>query len=234
MSEATNSTEKLTDEFVADPAFDAGDDGFKLPDPDIEYEDDEAFPRTPEFLEAQRKASTQQYDHTMFESWRVVLQQFVMVAEHGITLPLADGILRQWPWLRYADLTSYLQYRAVYLKEAIRVLEAQFPKPEAELFQEAEDDFIRHKESYIDVIVAWTRLTNRWVDIWDKVDPKSQSKKGVLHAVTSDLSALLINKELGLIENLRNLHGFNENMTEEDGQELIARINAPTDETDVR
>ncbi|QJD52793.1 hypothetical protein SEA_UNPHAZED_49 [Microbacterium phage Unphazed] len=235
--EQNKPAEEVTDEFVEDAAFDAGDDGFKLPsDPSIQYEEDDdvAFPRTPEFLEAQRKGQTGQYDHTMFESWRVVLRQFIMVCEHGVTMPLADGILRQWPWLRYSDLPTYLILRKSYLEEAIAVLEAQFPKPENELFQENVNDFVIHKDAYMDVIVAWTRLSNRWVAAWDKVDIKSQARKGTMHAAVSDVTALLINKNSGLVENLRNLYGFHENMTEEDGQELIARINAELDETDVR
>ncbi|QOC56138.1 hypothetical protein SEA_ZHENGYI_46 [Microbacterium phage Zhengyi] len=226
---------KTEDEFVVDAPFDQGDDSFKLiPDPNIELEDEDAFPQSPEFLEAVRKGQAGQYDHTMFESWRVVLQQFVSVCDYGITMPLADGILRQWPWLKYADLVPYLAYRKTFLEEAIRVLEAQFPKPEEELFKENVDDFVVHKDAYIDVIVAWTRLSNRWVASWDAVSPQAQSKKAVLHAVISDLSALLINPNNGLVENLKNLAGFHETMTEDDGEDLIFRINAEVDETDVR
>lgn len=227
------------DEFVMDPTFDEGDNEFKLiPDPNIEIEDDDetdaGFPQSPEFLEAVRKGQLGQYDYTMFESWRVVLRQFITVCEAGLSMPLADGLMRQWPWLRYTDLETYLNARKVYLQEAIRVLEAQFPKPEEELFQENVDDFIIHKDAYIDVIVAWTRLTNRWTAAWDRIPLQAQSRKAVMHAVTADVSATLINPQTGLIENIRNLAGFHEAMTEEDGEDLVFRINAEVDETDVR
>ncbi|QQO39337.1 hypothetical protein SEA_CRUNCHYBOI_51 [Microbacterium phage CrunchyBoi] len=222
------------DEFVEGPELEVEDNGFKLPD-DFEYDDEgEAFRKSPEFLDAVSKAEKGQYDHTMFESWRVVLRQMISVCEAGITMPFADGLLRQWPWLRYVDLEPYLRYRKTYLQEAISVLEAQFPKPEAELFAENVNDFVVHKDAYLDVIVAWTRLSNRWTDAWDKISVQNQNRKALMHAVTADVSALLINPRSGLIENLRNLAGFHDVMTDADGEDLIFRINAPVDETDVR
>ncbi|QKY80406.1 hypothetical protein SEA_PABST_48 [Microbacterium phage Pabst] len=233
MTEENKAPEEDSNEFVAAPDFEAGDNGFSLPE-GIEYETDPEFPQSPEFLEAARKAQVGQYDHTMFESWRVVLRQMISVCEAGITMPFADGILRQWPWLRYADLEGYLLSRKRYLEEAIEVLEAQFPKAEEELFQENVDDFVEHKDAYIDVIVAWTRLSNRWTAAWDAIPVKSNSRKALMHAVVADVSALLINPKNGLIENLRNLAGFHDVMTEADGEDLIYRINAEVDETDVR
>ena len=227
--------EAAADEFVPAPDFEFSTDEeeFTVPvDPDIEYESAEEFQRSPEFVEAVRKGQLGQFDHTMFEAWENVIQGFISVCERGITMPLADGLLRQWSFLRFSDIEGYLVSRQRKLEEALETLRRCYPKPAEDLFKENVEDFRLHKDAYIDVAVAWTRMSNRWVAVWDAIPLKNHGQKAVQMAVVSDLTALFINPERGLVENLRNLADFHDIMTEEDAAKMLDRINAPEDETD--
>jgi len=196
-------------------------------DDTIEIENPEEFVDSPEFKDAVRRAQEGQFDHTLFEMWADMLAEAIHQTEQGISMPLADGLLRQWPWLRYLDLPEYVAYRRTYLQKAKQVLEAAYPKPAELLFLENEDDFELHKEGYIDVIVGWTRLSNELTAMWDTV-PLKDRKKGVIHAAVADVSAFLINPNNGLVEYIKNLAHFE--MTEEEGAAMIARINGASDE----
>lgn len=216
--------EETQNEEIIEEDLEAFSDEFTL-DPLIELDEDM---KDSEFLrEAIKNAENGQYSHTMFEAWENVLDMAVESVDKGLSIPVADGLMRQWPWLRYTDLPMYLSYRKSMLQEAKLVLQSCYPKPQELLFEENVGDWEEHKESYLDVIVAWTRLSNTWTSRWDAI-PLNKPAKGVMHAVVSDMAALLINPRTGLVENIRNLHGFE--VSDEEGEEMIARINEVEDE----
>lgn len=191
---------------------------------DIEADD---FQNSPEFQEAVRNAQLGQYEHTIFEIWADILDAAIEQVSGPVTIALADGLLRQWPWLSYADLPGYLTARKKLVQQALDTLIAQFPKPGELLFQENVDDWEIHKDAYIDVIVAWTRLSNVWSTEWESTALQDPSK-GLMHAAVADATSLLINPSTGLVEQLRNLAGFL--ITEEESESIRTRILGEDDE----
>lgn len=196
-----------------------------IDDPDIELDD--GLQENPQLREAIRNAQLGQYEHTLFEMWEDILDEAIRQVSNGVSIPLADGLLRQWPWLRYKDLPQYLTERRKLLEEAKTLLQQCYPKPAELLFQENNGDWEEHKDAYIDVIVAWTRASNAWAEQWDLI-PLSRPDKGIMHAVIADMTTLLIHPSKGLAEQMQNLAGFD--ITESDSEALSNRIAGVDDE----
>ena len=192
---------------------------------DIELEDD--IQDSPDFREAVRKAQLGQYDSTLFEMWEDILFEAKRQVSGAVSIPLANGILRQWPWLSFKHLPDYFKARLGMLDEALEILYSCYPKPKELLYQENVDDWNLHKEEYIDVIVAWTQLSNNWSDIWEEI-PMNRPDKAYKHAAVADMVSLLVNPSTGLIEQMRNLANFQ--ITEEESEAMQARINGVGDE----
>ena len=172
------------------------------------------------FEDAMRTAESGQYEHTLFQMWESMLDEGVMMTENGVSIPAADSILRSWPWLKYEELDTYMDNRRLLLLETKEALQSCYPKPTELLFQENVDDWTVHKDAYLDVIVAWTHLTNRWAEDWAEI-PIIVPLKGIQHAVIADTTALILGRD-GFIEQMRNLHGFD--ITDEEGAELTKRL----------
>lgn len=199
-----------------------------IPEIEEEITADDDFPNSPEFQEAVRRAQSGQYEHTLFEMWDEVLDKAIAQATPDrVTIPLADGLMRQWPWLDFKHLPGYLKERKALLEEAQEVLRGCFPKPAELLFLENEDDWTRHKDAYMAVIVEWTKLCNVWSDRWEQTALTHHSK-GYLMAATADATSLVLNPTHGLIENMRNLAGFE--ITDEEGAQIQALIHGTVDE----
>ena len=195
-----------------------------IPD-DIEVDDD--IQNTPEFQEAVRKAQLGQYEHTLFEMWEDILHEAKLQASGAVSIPLANGILRQWPWLSFKHLPDYFRERLRMLDEALEVLQTCYPKPKELLFQENVGDWEAHKDAYIDAIAAWTQLSNHWSDQWEEI-PMNRPDKAYKHAAVADMVSLLVNPSTGLVEQLRNLADFQ--ITSEESEALQKRINGVDDE----
>lgn len=170
--------------------------------------------------EALRNAQLGQYENTMFKMWDEFLQGAIRQASDPLTIPFADQVLRQWPWFKYYDIPVYLTYRQQFLQEALDVLRGCYPRPMEELNLENVDDWKRHKDEYLNVVVEWTRLSNRWASKWYDT-PLNKPAKAILHGVVSDVTALLINPKNGLVENLRNLADFH--VSDDEGRILAMR-----------
>ena len=188
---------------------------------------DEDIQDSADFREAVRKAQAGQYDHTLFEMWEDVLEEAKRQVSGAVSIPLANGLLRQWPWLTFKHLPDYFKERARMIDEAIEILKSCYPKPEELLYQENENDWLEHKDAYIDVIVAWTQLSNHWSDQWEEV-PMSRPDKAYKHAAVADMVALLVNPSTGLAEQMRNLADFQ--ITEAESEVLQKRIAGVDDE----
>jgi hypothetical protein len=201
---------KLDEEFIG---YDEHPGSLEEPEPD---EGDFPF----DLDGANRAAATGQYENTMFEMWKMYLEGAIHEVSSPLTIPVADGVLRQWPWFKYHDLDAYRSTRKAYLNAALDALFLAYPKDEDVLFRENEQDWLRHKKDYIEVIVRWTRLVNKWTVQWMEI-ALNKPQKYIQHAVISDIAAMLINPQYGLVENLRNLADFN--ITDEEGQELARR-----------
>lgn len=194
-----------------------------LPD-DIEMDD---IRDSPEFRDAVRKAQLGQYDSTLFEMWEDILEEAKRQVAGNVSIPLANGLLRQWPWLSFKHLPDYFKARHQMLEEALDVLKSCYPKPQELLYQENEDDWNLHKDAYIDVIVEWTKLSNFWSDSWEEI-PMNRPDKAYKHAAVADMVALLVNPSSGLVEQMSNLANFQ--ITEEESEVLQKRIAGVDDE----
>ena len=189
-----------------------------------ELNDQDATPEEiandPDFQDAVRKAQAGEYDHTLFEMWEDMIDKSVEATFGLLTIPVADSIMRQWPWLNYADIEGYLLSRRRRLIETKESLQEAYPKPQELLFQENENDWEIHKESYIDVIFNWTVLTNSWAAEWAEM-PISDPAKAIEHAAISDVSMLITGPD-GYITQMQHLANFE--VTNEEGEALNARI----------
>jgi hypothetical protein len=176
-------------------------------DPDI-IEDDENNPmNAPGMADAMEKAQTGQFESTMFQMWDETLQIAINQASEPLSVSVALGLLRDYPWLRHKDLPMYLKERIGMLEEAQRVLRKCFPKPAEELYLENKDDWTEHEAAYHSVLVGWTRASNRWHRRWEAI-PLHRPDKGILHAVVLDASSLIIHPQVGLFTNVREMAGF--------------------------
>ena len=194
-------------------------------DPSIELEDE--FQDSPEFRAALRNAQVGQYEHTLFEMWEDILFEAKRQIDGVVTIPLANGLLRQWPWMSMKDIPKYFKVRTRLLDEALEVLYAQFPKDKTELYTENVDDWPRHRDYYLDVVVEWTKLVNLWSDRWEEL-PLTHSDKAIEMAAISDTTALIVNPSTGLAEQIQNLAGFT--VDEETAAKMEARIRGLSDE----
>lgn len=191
----------------------------------IELED--GMEDSEEFRAALLRGQSGQFENTLLEIWQMMLEKAIAESDGVVTAVMANGILRQWPWLRFPDLQLYLQHRATYLLQALKVLKEAYKKDEEELFAENVDDWLHHKDTYLDVVVGWTHLVNDWSTKWEAIDVKARNKPS-LHAALSDVSAFLIDPRNGMVESMRNLAHFE--LTEEEGEALGRRITGETDE----
>jgi hypothetical protein len=216
-------------EYTEDPTLETDKPVVELPpveDDTIETESNEPL-TSEQFAKAQANSVTGQYETTLFEMWHEYLEVAIQQAEEPLSMVVANGLLRQWPWLRYFDLPGYLATRTTYLHKAMRVLEECYPKPAELLYLENEDDWERHKDDYIKVIVAWTVMTQDWNEAWMAI-PLNKPQKGVVHAAAADAIAMILNTDNGIIEWMRNLAGFN--ITEAEGADMMERIAAGGDD----
>lgn len=171
-------------------------------------EDDDNNPMNqPGMAEAMEKAQTGQYESTMFQMWDETLQIAINQAKAPLSVSVALGLLRDYPWLRHKDLPMYLSERVKALEEARRILQKCYPKDAIELYAENQNDWELHEEAYHSVLVGWTRASNRWHRRWEAI-PLSRGDKGILHAVVLDASALIIHPQMGLFTNVREMAGF--------------------------
>jgi len=175
-------------------------------DPDIVEEESNPMDN-PEMQEAIAKAQTGRYESTMFQMWDETIQIAINQAKQPLSVSVALGLLRDYPWLKHKDLPMYLAERIKMLEEALAVLRRCYPKPAEELFLENKDDWAEHEQAYHSVLVGWTRASNRWHRRWEAI-PLHRPDKGILHAVVLDASALIINPQVGLFTNVREMAGF--------------------------
>lgn len=198
-------------------------------DPDIELEEPTNPMESPEMQEVMANAQTGKFGTTMFQMWDETLQVAINQAKAPLSVSVALGLLRDYPWLRHKDLPMYLAERIKMLEEAQAVLRKCYPKPAEELFQENENDWVEHEAAYHSVLVGWTRASDRWHKRWEAI-PLHRPDKGILHAVVLDASALIIHPKVGLFTNVREMAGF----TFSDAQHAVnqTRIHAETDWTD--
>lgn len=175
---------------------------------------------SPEFTDAVTSAQTGVFEHTLFEIWEHQLDEYIAVNEGPLEISLADGLLRQWPWLSYADLQAYRDYRAVLLADIKTELLASYPKPAELLFQENADDWESHKDAFLEVLARWTALTRDWDQQWSELALTDRAK-AVLHPAIAD-TAVLLSGPNSLPEYLRDLKGFE--ITEVDGKQLEERL----------
>lgn len=198
-----------------------------LPIIEEEFENEQDVQDSKEFQDAARKAQSGQYDHTLLQMWEETLDIAIRQAQEPLSLVVANSLLKQWPWLSYADLDIYLQERLLKLQEARKILTDAYPVPRDELFDALNeynvDDWAKNSDAYIDVIVGWTRLCKEWENTWETislVDPI----KGIAHAVIADVTSQLLHTQNGLVENVRNLAGFE--FSPEMQEEVQTRIEA--------
>lgn len=179
-----------------------------------------------EFMAAARKAQSGQYDHTFFEIFEDQLESSLAATQGDLTIEVADSILKAWPWIRYVDLELYLGYRSRMLSEAIIALQENFPKPRELLFLENAKDWESHRDAYIEIMVAWSVLNNKWYQEW-KTLKFNDRKKAILHCVIADLTYIILGPD-GMVEKFRYLADFE--ITPEEAEDIQARIKELSDE----
>lgn len=174
---------------------------------------------TPEFQAAVKAAQTGVFDTTLFEMWEHILDELIETTESDISLQTADTILRSFPWLTHADLPMYMGLKIQRLHQIKSAIVAAYPKPQELLFQEADDDWILHKDAYLEILAWWSAFPDKWQAEWRELGWDIPTK-GVEHAVIADVSSIIAGPN-SLPEHLRDLKDFE--ITEGDGEKLRER-----------
>jgi len=172
-----------------------------------------------DFAEAIRRAEAGQFEHTLFEMYEDMIQQGMKGLQGPVNLPTANSILRSWPMIKFSELKLYLRRREIRLAETYDTLQELYDGKKEKIFLENVDDWEEHKQLYIDLIVAWTQLTNDWAEEW--MNLPDNRLKVVEMAVLMDLQAVILGEE-GFVTQMRNLYGFN--ITDEEGAEITRRL----------
>lgn len=180
-----------------------------------------------QYRTAVQNAAAGQYETTILEMWEKIIDTAIGQATAGVSIPVADGLLRQWPWLEYKHLPKYLTARVKMLDEAKSILLALLGDDRDSIYKENEGDWQLHKDLYISVFVEWQRVCNRWTDDWEKISLHVVDK-GIMHAAIADMCSLLINERSGLLEYMTNLAGYE--VTDEERQKIDRLIAGVEDE----
>ena len=188
---------------------------------------EEQIAADPEFAQAFRNAQNGEFATTLFEQWDVTLTQLIDDIQKPMSMTFADAVMRQWPWLTYEGVKLYQEAHQVRLQSILDALRECYPKPAKHLFKENVADWEKHKPAYLDVLVAWTKLSSTWPDEWQSIPLDDLLGKGAEQASITVATALLLSDN-GLIENIRNLAGYE--ITDEEGAELDERISGVSDE----
>ena len=171
------------------------------------------------------------FKRTFLEMWGTSLVNNINASEAPITIELTSAILHNYDWLDHTTVQAYRARRVELMKEALQVLEDIIgdEKARKKLFEEAEGDWDKHRDMYLDIIAGWLRLTVKWTDAWTTRAVEEDYLDPVDHAAIIDVSAMLTNPDFGFVESLRNLAGFE--LSEEDRARLDAALK-PEDDTD--
>lgn len=171
------------------------------------------------------------FKRTFLEMWGTSLVNNINASEAPITIELTSAILHNYDWLDHTTVQAYRARRVELMKEALQVLEDIIgdEKARKKLFEEAEGDWEKHRDMYLDIIAGWLRLTVKWTDAWTTRAVEEDYLDPVDHAAIIDVSAMLTNPDFGFVESLRNLAGFE--LSEEDRARLDAALK-PEDDTD--
>ena len=198
MTDTTTPTEEA---LAADPALEVDE---QLPFDPSAIPDD--MPE--ELQQAFRNAQTGQYEHTFFEIFEDQLEGSLVATEAELTVEVADSILKAWPWLRYVDLEMYLAYRSRMLRQLLAALaESYSPKDRDKLFKENVDDWKLHRKEYMELMVLWTVINNKWTKEYQGLKFNDR-KKAVLHCVIADLTYITLGPE-GMLEKFQYIAHFN-------------------------
>jgi len=191
----------------------------------LEAFDPDDIRNDPDFQRAMANAQKKQYDHTFFEIFEDQIEGVLFATKSDLSVEVVDSILRQWPWFKYYDVEPYIIYRVRMLEEALHELRESFPKPREVLFKENIDDWQLHREAYMDLMVRWTALNNRWGIEWGKLR-FNDKKRSILHAAVADLVYLTLGPE-GMIEKFQYLVDFDNPefmVTDKEREEMQVRI----------
>lgn len=198
--------------------------------PEIEtedYENIDPYAELPELADAVKAAETGVFEHTVLELWERHIEELLRINEAPMELMFADSVLRQWPWLGYADLEPYREARQEKLLDILKALRFAYTKSSELLFQENENDWDLHKEIYLEVLVQWSILPLKWDKQWSTAT--DMQIKALLHAVNAD-AAVLVGGPESLPEYLRSLKDFGIN--EIDSEWLSERQSELTETSD--
>jgi len=188
---------------------------------------EEQLAADPDFAEAMRNATAGEYSTTLFQMWEETLDLLIKDIQLPMSLGFADAMLRQWPWLNYEGVKLYQERHLIRLTGIKDVLVSCYPKPAKFLFKENVADWDKHKEAYKNLLVAWTRLTDSWVEDWNAIPLDQPLLKGAEQA-SIQLSTTMLISQNGFLEQIRHLSGYE--ISDEEGAEMDERITAVDDE----
>lgn len=171
------------------------------------------------------------FKKTLLERWDYTLQSQINATLQPISLEIASDVLNTYPWLKHQNLPSYREDRMDLLLGAKRVLrtvldEAVDTDDEKtrelrieQIFSENEDDWIKHKDLYLQTIAGWNKLIRDASEDWSLAMNNDHLENiESFHAAILDVAALLLNEGFGLLDGLRQLKDF------EHSEETAARL----------
>lgn len=182
--------------------------------------DQQAMQDIPEFAEALASQASGEYEHTLFELWDKALESTIKGFHEDLSMEWADSMLRGWPYLSMEDLPGFRDVHVARLEGVRDLIISLYPKPAKHLYRENVDDWGKHKDAYIDVIVEVTKLTNEWVQEWLALSFDNPLKR--LDMVSITIANAMLMGQGNFINQVEYLSGFE--ITDEEGEAIDARI----------
>lgn len=182
---------------------------------------EEQLQHDPDFAEAFRNATAGEFSTTLFQMWEQTLDLLITDIQLPMSMDFADAMLRQWPWLTYEGVRLYQDFHYQRLNQIRDTMIACYPKPSKHLFKENVADWEKHKEAYIDLLVAWNRLVNSWVAPWQEIPVEHTQVKAAEQASITLCKVMLVSAN-GFLEQIRHLADYE--ITDEEGAEIDERI----------
>ena len=167
------------------------------------------------------------FNHTFFEMWELALDSHIESTRAPLSIDQCSAILQGYPYLTHADVQAYRQLRVGFLERARNELNLVLGKNKKKILKEVgEVDWEKHSKLYIELLGAWTNMLNEFEEHWTEM-AEAGTVDPVFQAAIIDVSTMLLDKEYGFMEALRNLHGFE--YTEE-LKELYNKLTGSDDE----
>lgn len=104
--------------------------------------------------------------HTLLEVWTAVLANIEKSMESKVTMQEAMKVINEWPKISVQEVPAYHWAYHSNLLMFRRILEEEISS-DSKCFKHIEDDAVRNKHHYLNLLLAWQIQSMEWEVNWD-------------------------------------------------------------------